>query len=72
MYKINKDTNTLNKKDIKDMDEKLIFSRELNPILYSRLLSTLFISNKDKDIPEVLTKYYSFHVKNKFSIDYFF
>ncbi|MDB4196119.1 hypothetical protein N9651_04030 [Flavobacteriales bacterium] len=62
----------LNNTDIKEMDEKLIFSRELNPILYSRLVSTLFISNKDIDIPKVLTKYYSFHVKNKFSIDYFF
>ena len=62
----------LNNTDIKEMDEKLIFSRELNPILCSRLVSTLFISNKAIDISKVLTKYYSFHLKNKFSTDYFY
>ena len=62
----------LNNSNIEELDEKLIYTRELNPILSSRLLSTFFLSNKDIDISQVLTKYYSFHLKNKFSTDYFF
>lgn len=60
----------LNNKQVNDFEEDLFYSKDIHPILCSRLLSIIFLSRSKVNTNEVLKKYYSVHSKNINLTDY--
>ena len=62
----------LNKKTLKPTNKKLIFRKDLHPILISRLLALQLLSDTKFKTTKLLTKYHKIHLKTKHSMDYFY
>ena len=62
--------NYLNNKPVKMVNSELLYSKELHPILCSRLLSLHFISSKKTDSQVILNNYFKLHDKRVNLIDY--
>lgn len=62
--------NFLNNKEIKELDEDLIYNQDIHPILCSRLLALKFLSKNKFDAIKILSKYQKVHSKMKNSTDY--
>ena len=60
----------LNKKQFKNLPYETIFSRKLNPILCSRLLSLYLLKNNKIDLEHILNKYYRINSNRINTIDY--
>lgn len=62
----------LNNKTVNDFEEDLFYSKDIHPILCSRLLSIKFLARSKFNTEEVLKKYYSVHSNNINLTDYSF
>ena len=65
--------NFLNNKKLKELDEDLIYNKELNPILCSRLLaSKLLVNDNGNSIntSQILDSYFEVHSKKSSLVDY--
>ena len=60
----------LNKKQFKNLPYETMFSKELNPILCSRLLSLYILKNNKIDLEHKLNQYYRISSKRINTIDY--
>ncbi len=60
----------LNKKKFKNLPYETIFSRKLNPILCSRLLSLYLLKNNKIDLEHILNQYFRINSKRINKIDY--
>lgn len=62
----------INNEPVEDVFENMAFSKNLHPVLCSRLLSVKVMANKYNDIDELLNKYSKNHeILEKKNIDYF-
>lgn len=62
--------NYLNNKSVSLVNEELIYSKEIHPILCSRLLSLYFLTSKKIDVQFLLNDYFKIHNKRVNLIDY--